>query len=137
MGADFDFLAQQARTNPSPENFEQLWSATFRLLEWHFPARGQMPNVSPFVGMVNGMATVVGFTDPVRAGEFCKVQGISDPSGRAQLMAIPVPGFLNAVPIYLSNGIRAIQFNNGKDAWFSPFELMMQLHGYLKGKGVI
>lgn len=114
----FDGLAENANATQSREAMDRLWSTTYSLGNWYFAARGALPNVSPFVGVVAGKPYLFAFTDTKRAEAFCHQQGFAADGGSVQVLSIPIDG-LGRTEQYASD-VHGILFNNGAHGYFAP-----------------
>src|SRR5687768_2349152 len=73
---DFDALARKVNEKASMETLDNLYRATFALVDWHFVARGRFPNVRPYVAsnseIAGGQYMIRAFTDVDRLDRFAK-----------------------------------------------------------------
>src|SRR5580698_7157322 len=102
---DFEALCQAAYADGAGmEERNALWSAVFGLKEWHFIARGEIPNVHPYVcansTVAGGQYMVKAFTDPDKLRIFAKDNALTDPDGSVKFLSIPVSGFLDSLDEY-------------------------------------
>src|SRR5580698_9474682 len=97
---DFEALCQAAYADGAGmEQRNALWSAVFRLKEWNFIARGEFPNVHPYVcansDVAGGQYMVKAFTDADKLRAFATANKLADPDGSVKFLSIPVSGFLD------------------------------------------
>ena len=121
---DFNRLSAEAYAEGSTiEQKTALWRAVFQLKEWHFIARGQFPDVTPYVArnasIANGESLVKAFTDVPKLQAFAKANGLTDEKGEVLFLAMPVPGFMETLRNYQELGVFGIHFNaDARDAGF-------------------
>ena len=120
MSVDFDHLAAEAQQSQSQDAMAQLWGAVYALPAWNFVARGALPDVTPFVGVVDGKPMVLAFTDRARADAFARRQGFTDPDGNSSILSLSVQSVVELVPAYQAQGVFGILFNTGSHGFFAP-----------------
>ncbi|MFT5128101.1 MAG: hypothetical protein ACI8W8_001710 [Rhodothermales bacterium] len=133
----FDGLAENANATQSREAMDRLWSTTYSLGNWYFAARGALPNVSPFVGVVAGKPYLFAFTDTKRAEASawtcvlsCHQQGFAADGGSVQVLSIPIDGLVENIEQYASVGVHGILFNNGPHGYFAPLANVKPMQKY-------
>jgi hypothetical protein len=137
--ADFDQLSAKAYAVGSTiEDKNALWRAVFALKEWNFIARGEFPNMQPYVasneGVAKGEYMLKAFTDPKRLHAFAKDNGLLDEKGNAMILTMPVPGFMETLQSYQEMGVFGIHFNAdaGSMGFFSPLAQLAAIRDFVK-----
>ncbi len=110
-----------------------MWRAAYGLEQWHFIARGEMPNVSPFIGVFPEGAFVAAFTDEALAREFAIKRGLLHASGAIPILSIPVEGVVRSLPSFAASGAAGVIFNPGTDGFFTPFANLVPIWEHVKG----
>lgn len=131
---DFDALVAEAKALESDDPMARLWAAVYALPQWLFIARGEPPNLRPYIGVVDEKPFLMAFTDPAHAKDFAKGNGLAAPDGSVGVLAMPVPGFIETLPEYERHGVFAVMFNPGEHGFFAPLANVKALFG-LHGKG--
>jgi hypothetical protein len=129
---DFDALARQAKDDPSDAKMDRLWRETFMLKQWHFIPRGEMPHISPFVGVAENKPFVFAFADKDKAREFSKKQGFLEKDGVTLVLSMPVHGFVQTVDSYASKGVFGLLFNDGPHGYFAPLHNVTPMHKHFQ-----
>lgn len=134
MAVDFDQLSLTGRIDESQQTMERLWGEVYRLDSWFFLARGEVPDVRPFIGMVQQRPFVMAFTDAARVAEFAQRQGIAAEDGSARALSMPPDGFASMVQAYIDGGVFGILFNDGPAGFFAPLtNVVPMLEFYAEG----
>ena len=97
---DFDALSRRAsESNGAMGDLDALYGAVFALERWHFVARGQFPDVHPYVasnaGQANGKPMIRAFTDADRVLRFAKENDLTDEDGGAPDLNVPTEGIVD------------------------------------------
>jgi hypothetical protein len=130
-----DSLAEAVRTDPSTENQEKLWSATFSLERWWFVQRGSDDNPQPFVGVHQDQPFLMAFTSAERAREFAVTNGIAAADEEVLVLALaPLEAVVQA-PVWLQQGIAAITFDHGISGYFAPLGNLPAIQSHVVGAG--
>lgn len=121
IAPDFNRLSATATdAGASMIDNDALFGAAFRLKEWYFLARGELPNLRPYVAanptIVDGAPMVKAFTDTKRLHAFAKENGLTGPDGEVQILALPVATILPTMASYADNGVTHIHFNADLDS---------------------
>ena len=115
-----DALAQAVAADPSTENQEKLWEATFLLDRWYFVQRGEPGNPQPFVGVHQDQPFLMAFTSPQRARGFAIDNGLVPADAEVQVLALTPEDAVAQAPVWLQQGIAAITFDHGVAGYFAP-----------------
>ena len=141
---DFDQLSAAANApGASMDDKNALFAAVFRLKEWSFIARGELPNVRPYVAanptIVDGTPMLKAFTDSKRLHAFAKENGLTGPDGGAQILAMPVATILPTMAGYAENGVTHIHFNadNESHGFYVPLVQLPIIRQHLEKHGLL
>jgi hypothetical protein len=137
---DFEKLCQAAYAEGAGmEQRNALWCAVFGLKEWNFIARGEFPNVHPYVcansTVAGGQYMVKAFTDPDKLRTFAKDNALTDPDGSVRFLSIPVSSFLGSLDEYRRQGVYGIHFNAQGAGFFGPLEKLPAMLTFLEHQG--
>lgn len=119
----------------------QVWDTVLRLPRLYMVARGEMPNVRPFVGVSDGRPMLSVFTTTARALEFAKRQGLSFGGGAAP-SGEPAFAFLDQTPADViataarlhSGGVECVQFDPGVGGgYFAPITNLVGMYEHATG----
>lgn len=130
---DFSKLAQAARWSGKPEAIEELWRAAYELENWFFVARGEMPNVTPFMAVFPEGPFVTAFTSEAVAHEFAIKRGLMHASGAIPILSMTVEGAVRSLPSLAASGAAGVIFNPGTDGFFAPFANLVPIWEHVKG----
>ena len=141
---DFDRLSAVANdAGASIGDQNALFGAAFRLKEWHFIARGTVPDVRPYVasnpGIASGAAMVKAFTDTRRLQAFARENGLTGPGGDVQLLSMPVANILPTMAAYAESGATHIHFNADNDSYgfYIPLVQLPIIRRHLEKHGLL
>jgi tetratricopeptide (TPR) repeat protein len=142
---DFDRLATAAaRARGALPEHERLWSAVFKLEQWHFVARPEGDgNMAPYIaansGLMNGAPMLKVFTDTVRLQRFAEDNQLCASDGSTFVLSYPVRTVMEALDHYAQQGVAHIHFNPDKCSFgfYGPVTKLAGLEEDLRGKGLI
>lgn len=118
---DFDALCTSARSDPaSDEAQSRLWAAVFTLPELHFVARGEMPDIRPFVGVVQDKPFVMMFTDDARAHKYAVDSKLESGAGAFGVITTSRDAAMKMVMNLARQGVYGIMINPGENGFFAP-----------------
>jgi len=144
VAPDFDRLSAVANdAGASIGDQNALFGAAFRLKEWHFIARGTVPDVRPYVasnrGIASGAAMVKAFTDTSRLQAFARENGLTGPGGDVQLLSMPVANILPTMAAYAESGATHIHFNADNDSYgfYIPLVQLPIIRRHLEKNGLL
>lgn len=126
----FDQLVDAARDGDDEEAMVALWRAAYALDEWHFVARGEMPNVQPFIGLVDERPFVMVFTDEERARAFAERNKLIQEDGTVPLLGMSPEGASKTLPQYGEHGVHGVLFNEGPNGFFAPLSNLMPMYEF-------
>lgn len=118
----FDAMIIHARETGDAQAMDSLWQATFDLPQWHFVARGEMPNLQPFIGDVEAQTYVLAFTDKERAVAFADKHQLRTKEDVVPLMSMPPEAACEYLPQFGQYGVFGVLFNEGPNGFFAPLE---------------
>jgi len=135
---DFDALAQKTiNSNGALEDLNNLYGAVFALPEWHFIARGELPNLSPYIAAnadyADGQQMVRAFTDTNRLLRFAKENNLVQTDGSAPILSLPTAGIVEYLEQFTAYGVHGVWFNSdtGSDGFFLPLKQLRPVKEHL------
>lgn len=90
------------------------WREALGLERWYFIARGVVPEVTPYVGMVGEDPTIFTFTTPEGAREFGLRCGLAEQEA-GQLLAVPTTTVVEWVVGFLEQGVTDLVLDTGTE----------------------
>lgn len=130
MKVNFDALSRDAykSQNAGMEEKNRLWKEVFLLEKWHFIARGQLPNIWPYVsqsfsaGVTQNM--VMAFTDTEKLYQFAQEKKVCDEKGTIPVLSLPVKTIIPFLLSLTHKGVWGIHFNANQQSsdFFSPLQ---------------
>ncbi|HEX9962318.1 MAG TPA: hypothetical protein VGB00_15395 [Pyrinomonadaceae bacterium] len=137
--ADFDALTLKTeQSNHAMEDLNNLYGAAFSLSEWHFIARGEFPNVSPYVASnaqyADSLPMVRAFTDTNRLQRFARENNLTDADGGALILSIPTEKIVEYLEQFISDGVYGIWFNSdtGSKGFYVPLKQLRPIKEHLE-----
>lgn len=141
---DFDRLSAAANdAGASRSDQDALFGAAFRLKEWHFIARGVLPDVRPYVAtnerIAGGAPMVKAFTDTRRLHAFARENGLTGPDGEVQILAVPVGNVLFTAAELETQGVTHIHFNAdlASHGFYVPLAQLPVIQRHLQRLGLL
>lgn len=135
---NFDELSRRTnQPNPPIEFLNELYGATFSLPEWLFVARGELPNVNPYVAenadVADGQQMVRAFTDSVRLQRFAQENNLTDSNGNTEILSIPTIGAIEYLEQFIEYGVHGVWFNSDSesDGFFVPLKQLRPIREHL------
>lgn len=125
MSQDFDQLSQNAYQNGNADMaaLDKLWVSVFQLEKWHFIARGEMPNVRPYIGYKEeNQPMIFAFTDTDRLEALAREQHLLDKDGLVPILSIPTTNIITYLEQFAQYGVKGIWFNPNGYGFFSPLQ---------------
>jgi hypothetical protein len=140
---DFDSLARKTmESDGAIEALNNLYGHVFALPKWHFIARGQFPDVSPYVAsnaqFAGGQYMVRAFTDTDRLLRFAKENALmgTDAVGGEEVLILSVPTekIVDYLEQFIPQGVHGIWFNSDteSDGFFVPLKQLRPIKEYLE-----
>lgn len=129
-----DALAEAVRASGSDLDAQNaLWRAMFDLDKWWFIARGTLPDVTPVVGVVDGMPSLLAFTTGARARECALAMGFSDEEA-GQVLAIAPHNVLETADHLVSQGVERLVVDQGVLGFFAPLVQLGPIHDFVRSR---
>jgi hypothetical protein len=135
---DFDALSRRSNgSGGAMDDLNDLFGATFALEKWLFIARGEMPNVNPYVAAnadyAGGQQMIRAFTDADRLQRFAKENNLTDAEGAAQMLEIPVGGVVEYLEQFIPYDVHGVWFNSdtSSDGYFIPLKQLRPIKEHL------
>lgn len=136
---DFDALSRKTvQSNGAMEDLNNLYGEAFALSDWHFIARGELPNVSPYVAAnaayADGQYMIRAFTDTNRLLRFAKENNLTDAGGNASMLSIPTGEIVEYLEQFIADGVYGIWFNSDtkSDGFFLPLQQLRPVKEHLE-----
>jgi hypothetical protein len=136
--ANFDELARKAiASNGAMEDLDNLYSAVFALSDWHFIARGEFPDVLPYIAAnaeyADGQYMVRAFTDTERLQRFAKANNLTEADGSALILSIPTGKAVEYLEQFIAGGVHGVWFNSDteSDGFFVPLRQLRPIKEHL------
>lgn len=137
-GADFDALSRKVNEPNAPmEDLNALFGAAFALEKWEFIARGEMPNVNPYIAaradVANGQQMVRAFTDSARLQRFAKENNLTREDGSVDILSIPTEGVIEFLEQFMEYGVHGVWFNSNmqSEGFFVPLKQLRPIKEHL------
>jgi hypothetical protein len=142
---DFDALARKANETGAMEEIGNLFGHAFALKQWHFIARGQFPDVHPYIAsneqVADGQYMIRAFTDTDRLLRFAQENnlmenGVSESEKSALILSIPTDNIIDYLEDFIPQGAYGIWFNSDtkSDGFFIPLEQLQPIKEHLENK---
>ena len=140
---DFDALSRKATESGSAmDDMNALYGAVFALPQWHFIARGQFPDVRPYIAsnaqVADGQYMVRAFTDTDRLYRFSRENNLLtlDTSDKetALILSLPTETIVDYLEGFIAQGVYGIWFNSDSksDGFFAPLKQLRPIQQFLK-----
>jgi hypothetical protein len=142
---DFDALSRRVDKTGAVEDADRLFGHAFALREWHFIARGQFPNVAPYVAsnefFAGGQSMVRAFTDRDRLLRFARENNLMEADvvgGEAAsiILSVPTDHVLDYLEQFIQQGVYGVWFNSDtkSDGFFVPLTQLRPIKEHLEKK---
>ncbi|RYX82238.1 hypothetical protein EON83_20460 [bacterium] len=128
--ANFDALVKETIANDGKSGdltaLDNLYGQVLALPTWHFIARGEFPDVRPYVAShpnyAEGKPMIRAFTDLDRLQRFVKENKLDDANGSHMVVSIPTESIIDYLEQFTSQGVHGIWFNSDtvSDGFFVP-----------------
>lgn len=137
-GVNFDELSVKANQPNAPmEYLNELFGAAFALEKWDFVARGEFPNVNPYIAaradVAGGQQMVRAFTDGERLQRFAKENNLTREDGSVNFLSIPIEGIVEYLEQFMEHGVHGVWFNSDlqSDGFFIPIKQLRPIKEHL------
>ena len=139
---NFDVLAEKAFIeNATIEDKNDLWGNAFSLSEWNFIARGELPNIRPYVAsnptVAGGKNMIYAFTDNGKLQRYVKEYNLVDNFGGSHLLSIPTAKIIEYLEKFISQDVHGVWFNADSESYgfFSPLAQLRPIKDHLEKIG--
>ncbi|HEX8738313.1 MAG TPA: hypothetical protein VF721_23460 [Pyrinomonadaceae bacterium] len=136
---DFDALNRKAiESGGAIEDLSNIYGNAFALPEWYFIARGEFPDVSPYIASnanyADGEYMIRAFTDKERLHRFAKENNLTGADGEVLTLDIPTGNIIDYLEQFIPNGVYGIWFNsdNGSEGFFAPLKQLRPIKEHLE-----
>jgi hypothetical protein len=140
---DFDVLAQKTNeSNNAIEDFDNLYSHVFALPEWYFIARGQLPDLNPYVAsnaqVAGGQYMIRAFTDTDRLTRFARENDLMEKnsagSEHVSILSVPTEKIVDYLEQFIPQNIFGIWFNSDTQSYgfFAPLKQLRPVQEHLR-----
>ncbi len=141
---DFDALSRKANETGAIEDLSNLFGQAFALKTWHFIARGQFPDVHPYIAsneqVADGQYMIRAFTDTDRLLRFAQENNLMEnhlaDEESALILSIPTDDIIAYLEKFIPQGAYGIWFNSDtkSDGFFVPLKQLQPIKYYLENK---
>lgn len=134
---NFDALSTKATQTNAMEDLNALFGAAFALPEWQFIARGEMPNVYPYVasnaGVADNQPMIRAFTDGKRLIRFARENNLTRADGSCDSLTIPTGNIIEYLEGFIPQGAYGVWFNSDteSDGFFIPLKQLRPIKEHL------
>ena len=139
---NFDILAEKTNVDGSTiEDKNQLFGAAFSLPNWHFIARGEFPNVYPYIAgnadVAGGENMIRAFTDTVRLSRFAEENNLLADNFESLILSIPTADIVEYLEQFSQYGVYGIWFNSDSlsSGFFVPLQQLRPIKTHLQNNG--
>ena len=135
--APFDELSKKAMETNAMEDLSALFGAAFALPEWHFIARGELPNVAPYVAsnaaVADNQPMIRAFTDTKRLMRFAHENNLTEADGSAKMLTIPTENIIPYLEGFIPDGAFGVWFNSDSESkdFYIPIKQLQPIKGHL------
>ena len=135
--ADFDQLCKKAYASESAiADKDSLWLEVFKLREWYFIARGELPNVYPYMAQAHIIEPnshwIYAFTDFNRATFYAKKNNLYNEKQRSPILTIPNnDNLIPWIQQFIDVGVKGVYFNADGHGFYAPIVQLMPIHKHL------
>ena len=133
--ADFDALSRRTtETGSTRDDQANLYAAAFALPQWHFIARGDFPDVLPYVAsnanVADGKYMFRAFTDTDRLYRFAQENAFDKD---VAILSLPTESIVDYLEQFISQGVWGIWFNSDStsDGFFAPLEQLRPIRQFI------
>ena len=119
---DFDALVlKTVSPDATIADLDTLYGHAFALPQWYFIARGESPNVQPYIAAnpayEDGKYMVRAFTDTDRLQRFVKEHNLETASGGSMVLSIPTGPVIEYLEVLMNEGVHGIWFNSDAESY--------------------
>jgi hypothetical protein len=136
---DFDDLSRKTtESGGAMEDLNNLYGQVFSLSEWYFIARGEFPDVSPYIASnaryADGKYMIRAFTDKERLHRFAKENNLTGADGEVLTLDIPTANIIDYLEQFIPHNVHGIWFNSdgGSEGFFAPLQQLRPIKEHLE-----
>lgn len=140
---DFDALSRQATESDSAmDDMNNLYGAVFALPQWHFIARGEFPDVRPYIALnaqvADGQYMIRAFTDTDKLYRFAQENNLMQPDATSKeaalILSLPTETIVDYLEQFIPQGVHGIWFNSDSksDGFFAPLKQLRPIQEFVK-----
>ncbi|HRH41355.1 MAG TPA: hypothetical protein PKY82_06885 [Pyrinomonadaceae bacterium] len=133
----FDELSRKAFETNAIEDLNALFGAAFSLENWLFIARGEMPNLNPYIAanpeFADGQQMIRAFTDSERLQRFARENNLTGADGSALFLTLPTVNIVEYLEQFIPYGVHGIWFNSDSESegFFIPLKQLRPIKEHL------
>lgn len=133
----FDELSRKAFATNAMPDLDALFGAVYALENWLFIARGEMPNVNPYIAanpdFADGQQMIRAFTDGERLQRFARENNLTGADGVALALTIPTANIIEYLEQFIPYGVHGIWFNSDTESegFFIPLKQLRPIKEHL------
>jgi hypothetical protein len=139
---NFDDLTKKAfGENSTVEAKNDLWGNAFALPEWFFIARGEFPDVRPYIAsnptVADGQQMIRCFTDTEKLYRFAGENDLLTENAESMILSMPTDSIIDYLESWMERGVYGIWFNSDTESngFFSPLARLRPVKTYLREIG--
>jgi hypothetical protein len=140
---DFDALSRRVNETGMMEDAARLFGHAFALPDWYFIARGQFPNVTPYIasneGFASGQYMVRAFTDTDRLLRFAQENNLMEAGAAGNepaslILSVPTDRVVDYLEQFIRQGVYGVWFNSDtkSDGFFVPLTQLRPIKAHLE-----
>jgi hypothetical protein len=136
---NFDDLSQKTtESNGAIDDLNNLYGHALALPEWYFIARGEFPDITPYIASnakyADGKHMVRAFTDKERLQRFAKENNLTGDDGEVLTLDIPTGSIIDYLEQFISNGVYGIWFNSDTESkgFYAPLAQLRPIKTHLE-----
>ncbi|MCD9188364.1 MAG: hypothetical protein LUM44_18245 [Pyrinomonadaceae bacterium] len=134
---DFDALSRKAIETNAMEDLNALFGAVFALEKWNFIARGELPDIYPYVASnpatADNQPMIRVFTDEERLMRFARENNLTEADGSAKILTLPTDTIIPYLEGFIEHGTYGVWFNSdsGSADFFIPIKQLQPIKDHL------
>ena len=134
---NFDELSKKAMETNAMEDLNALFGAALALKEWNFIARGEIPNVTPYVAsnaaVADNQPMIRAFTDTKRLMRFARENNLTEADGSAKMLTIPTENIISYLEGFIPDGAFGVWFNSDSESkdFYIPIKQLQPIKEHL------
>lgn len=128
MDADFDALADAARSAVNKTGEHALWKAALSLPDWYFVADQPGDDAEPLVAAVDGVPHLLAFTDAGRAEAFSDSRAQKRGGAPTPVLNMGVADAAAYCKDLMRTKVDGVLFNSGKYSFQATLSQIVDMH---------